>query len=135
MTVEDLVTTAAARLAANNHPDVRWHDSETGREHYASPVGVMDLLDAGADPDDVDAVRLVSRVEVKPYDGPPVDYEWLGSVTRTQLRVMRNGDVVRGLATGEARQSDRFVGRSAAVEFCEREAEAFRDAEVREVER
>lgn len=121
---------ALARIAANRVPETRWYDPDSDATQFDVPVGVMDLLGAGADVADTDAVALPSHVEVMPYRGPGGG--WLGKVTMTRLRVLTDGDAVRMLSTRESARSDVFDSREAAVAFCERHCETFARAEERD---
>lgn len=124
-----------ARYAANDAPGVRWHDERTGQEHWSRPVGVDTLLDAGADYSESitapDAVRIISRVEIGPYQPP--SGRWKAEVTWTWLDVRGGGSaVVRFLTTQAAVESHVADSRAEAVDWAEGRCAGFEEAETRD---
>ncbi|MWG36536.1 hypothetical protein [Halomarina oriensis] len=129
--MSNLAISARTRRAAKQESGIRWYDPETDHEHFSRPVGVTDLLDAGADPDAPEETRLVDHVAIEPYRGPGGD--WRGKVKRTSLRVLRDGERITMLATKQAVTSEVFDDREDAVAYCEGEAPVYADADLRDV--
>lgn len=120
----------AARYAATETPGVRWHDTETGQEHFALAVGVEDLLDVGAtigDPDD--DTDLVSRVELKPNARTG---GWSVRINRIRLDQHVKRGSVRFVGTQTYARTDVFDDREVAVEHAMEHCDEYALAEVRD---
>lgn len=116
-----------ARYAASNNPGIRWFDPETEQEHFSRPIGVNDLLDAGASLNNPDGIKLVSRVEINPYQ-PPSE-RWQVEVVKTRLDVRKKNGHVDFVTTQSFVKTEVFDDRDDAVVWAEEGVEAFRTAE------
>lgn len=131
MPEEDRSRWPTARYAALKHHGQRFRDVRSGQEHWHRPVGVDDLLEAGASIENPDEVRIPHHVKIYPAR----DETWAAQVSRTQIRPddPKDDGVMQFVGTQQCAETQTLDTRPAAVEWAKSQAEDYRRVEVQEV--